>query len=94
MAYCIQAGDKTVHVVQTIDYLGSDNAVSARVKRRIVDNLEKAGAGGMACEGVILRPWIDTASAKNTWAMVAAIRWVVNGSHARREAVAEVDTTA
>lgn len=44
VAYCIQAGDKTVYVVQTLDYSGPTSTVSTQVKDRIVAELEKAGA--------------------------------------------------
>lgn len=46
VAYCIQAGDKTVYVVQTLDYSGPTSAVSASVKDRIVAELQKTAAPG------------------------------------------------
>ena len=42
VAYCIEAGDRTVYVVQALDYDGPGNPLSAQVKNQVVAALEAA----------------------------------------------------
>ncbi|MCA0393708.1 MAG: DUF6180 family protein [Proteobacteria bacterium] len=42
VAYCIQAGTRTVWVVQMLDYAGPGNAASERVTRQVAAELRRA----------------------------------------------------
>lgn len=42
IAYCIQAGELTVYVVQVLDYAGPGGAAVARFKEQVVKALERA----------------------------------------------------